>query len=291
MAIGTTTAKKNYKLPDDSPGRKVEAFYLSLYSRTGFIRSLFMKKLLLALAILTGGTAHAQITYETRYGAALQVFKLSTGQVKYIGYFPNSNSFRIYNNDNSLYKIITLPYSTTYAYDSFLYLSDRLFNSDSKLEFATSIQIGDNYTMKVLNEDGVQLFSQDSCTNIQIHSTPLGTKMFTYIYRPMRTGYLKVYSLPGTNTTLGARITTSDVISQPYPNPTQAEIQLPYRINTGQVGLLTITNIAGQQVASYKIDSTFDYLKINTNSFAKGIYLYQVDTEGQHSTSKRFLVE
>lgn len=250
-----------------------------------------MKKLLLALALLTGGAAHAQITYEARYGANLQPFKLSTGQVKYIGFFPASNSIRIYNNDNSLYKAVALPNGANYAYSSFFYLSDNLFNADSKLEFATSIGANNNFTMKVLNEDGVQLFSQDSCTNAEIYNTPLGAKMFARIYRVGGGEYYKVYALPGKSIPLALKAATAVLTNQPYPNPTTAQIQLPYQLSTGQIGTLTVTNVAGQQVARYTVDSTFNNLKFDTSTLSKGVYLYQVATTTERSAAQRFVVE
>ena len=144
--------------------------------------------------------------------------------------------------------------------------------------------------MKVFDENGGQLFSQDSCTNAQIYNTPLGAKMFARVYRNVGDPYYKVFSLPGTNVPLVAKSSRKKAAGLPFPNPTQAEIQLPYQLSAGQVGTLTVVNSMGQQVATYKVDNAFTYLKFNTSTLAKGVYTYQVYTESERSIGQRFVV-
>lgn len=253
-----------------------------------------MKKFLLAAGLLlAGASAQAQITLEHKYAEQIQVFKLSTGEVKYAAYFPGtSGQVRVYNQNHSILRQVTVPLPA--GVDAYVdYVSDRLFNTNSGLEFVLFYSSGaPNYTDKaqVFDEAGASLLQADSCSFIDIRNTPLGTKLITYQRKPTNGNYSKVYSLPGAITALRTSAAVGASTEVPYPNPASVAISLPYLVARGQVGKLVVVDAAGRVVTSYQVDSTFDALLLDAREVRPGVYHYRVESNGSTSPSKKFVV-
>lgn len=250
-----------------------------------------MKSFLLGAALLITGVAQAQITQETRYKDYVTPYKLSTGDIKYAGYFSIDHTFRIYNANHSLYKSVAVP-GIGYVYNNDnCYVSDKLFNSTPELEFV----IGANYPaqnvkyLKVINESGVVLLSVDSCATARILNTATGSKMLAYVESQPNSS-TRVFALAGTYTPLAIKATSTEELVLPYPNPTTAEIQLPYQLSAGQTGTLSISNALGQQMNTYQVDNTFSQLLVDTRTLAPGVYFYRVSSKTGTSAAQRFVV-
>ncbi|HEX8349973.1 MAG TPA: T9SS type A sorting domain-containing protein [Hymenobacter sp.] len=245
------------------------------------------------IALLAGGSAQAQVTFEAKYSQQIQLFKLSTGEFKYAGYFPGAtNQVRVYNQNHSLFRQISvsLPANST---EPFLdYLSDKTFNTTTGLEFMlyySSNTTGTAYA-QVFDESGVSLLKADSCGFVDIYNSPAGTKLITYQQTRSGGSYSKVYGLGGVLTPLKVRAEAT-TLSQPFPNPATDQIQLPYSgLQRGEVATLTIVDAAGRQIESYQVDSMFDHLLLNTRSYRPGTYIYRVATKEGTRMSRRFSV-
>jgi len=251
-----------------------------------------MKKFLLAAGLfLTGASARAQIALEQVYAADITAYKISTGDVKYVGYFPSVGQIRIYNANHSVYRQAAFTPPANFQVQQIEYLSDRLFNSTPGLEMVVNMfnaSVGAS-RMEVIDEAGANVITVDSSSYPQIFNSAAGTKMVANVYTPTRV-YAKVYSLPGTYTALRTQEAKLSETAAPFPNPAADQITLPYRLQPGQSGTLTVFTSTGRQVASYNIDSTFDHLLLNARSLRPGVYSYQLTVNGQPGGSQRFTV-
>ena len=254
-----------------------------------------MKKTLLAGLLLAAGSAQAQITFEHKYAQQVNIFKLSTGDVKYAAYVSGTaNQVRIYNQNHSLFRQISVPLPANLG-GYIDYLSDKLFNTTPDLEFLVYTYDHNGQVQpfaQVFSETGTSLLKADSTGFVDIYNSAAGTKLVTYQSGATGTGYSKVYSLGGTRTALKTLSAAGPETAQPYPNPTAERVQLPYTIAAGQVGALTISDVAGRTVAHYQVDSTFDHLLFDTRGLRPGVYLYQVQVAGRTAAAaRRFVVQ
>jgi hypothetical protein len=252
-----------------------------------------MKKTLLALLLLAAGSAHAQITLEQKYRGQIDVFRLSTGEVKYTSYVPGTaNQVRIYNQNHSLFRQLSVPLSANIG--GFIdFLSDKLFNTTPELEYmvyAYDMNAQVYPFIQVFSETGASLLRADSVNSVNIYNSAAGTKMVTEQSSP--TGhYSKVYALGGTRVALKTADAAGRDAAQPFPNPTAERVQLPYTVAPGQVGELSISDATGRTVAHYQVDATFDHLLFDTRGLRPGVYLYRVQAPGQPAGgARRFVV-
>ncbi|HMX98072.1 MAG TPA: T9SS type A sorting domain-containing protein [Bacteroidia bacterium] len=77
-----------------------------------------------------------------------------------------------------------------------------------------------------------------------------------------------------------------------YPNPTNDVLNIPANFNTASNVTVEVTNLMGQNVASYNFGklSGIQTLKLNVSNIAAGSYLYTITTEGARVT-KLFVVK
>jgi hypothetical protein len=253
-----------------------------------------MKKTLLALALLAAGTARAQITFEHKYPQKVNVFKLSTGEVKYATYVSGTaNQVRVYNQNHSLFRQLSVPLAATVKADVD-YLSDNLFNTTPDLEFLLyaydPAQSSYQDVAQVFSETGTSLLRVDSTNFVDIYNSVGGTKLVTYQRNASGDYYSKVYALGGTRAALKTLDAAGRETARPYPNPASERVQLPYTIGAGQVGELSITDATGRVRARYQVDATFDHLLFDTRGLRPGVYIYRVQVAGQASAAQRFSV-
>ncbi len=248
-----------------------------------------MKRILRAAALLmpgvllSSGALHAQITPEHNYTSLVFPGKLSTGDVKYAGYSSltaTTGQVKIYNANHSVYKQVSVTIPAGKTVDEITYISDKLFNATTGVEFVLNMY----GAMRVIDENGTVLFARDSASYPQIYNTPTGTKMLLNYYG---NSMAKVYSLGGTLTTLAVAPKAASDALLPHPNPTAADIRLPYSVATGQVAQLVVHDATGRQVSSYQVDSAFDHLLFSTRGLRPGIYFYTV----ANGPARRFTVQ
>lgn len=260
-----------------------------------------MKKLflLLVLSALTG-TAGAQITLEQNYTASTGLTELAVSGYKYYLMDVVNNQCKLYNMDHSLWKTINLTVPAgMYLYD-IKFVSETLFNSDSKVELAYIYYDYDSsllfytYYTKVINQDGLELLSIPGCSYLEVKAPgSYGTKMLAYVYDysiVLWTVNTLVYSLPGILPTGGITAEGSDNLNKPYPNPANAMVTIPYQlpdgVNTAEIWL---SNGSGQIIQRNTVDRTFHELLIQTAGLPKGIYLYQLKTDRGIISSGKFI--
>lgn len=246
-------------------------------------RILRASALLMTGVLLSSGALHAQITPEHNYTSLVFPGKLSTGDVKYAGYSSltkTTGQVKIYNANHSLYKQVNVTIPAGATVDEITHLSDKLFNTTTGVEFVLNMY----GAMRVIDENGAVLFARDSTSYPQIYNTPTGTKMLLNYYNQ---SIARVYALGGTLTALAVAPKAASDALLPYPNPTAADIRLPYSVAAGQVAQLVVRDVTGRQVSSYQVDSAFDHLLFSTQGLRAGIYFYTV----ANGPARRFTVQ
>lgn len=267
-------------------------------------------RLLILVLIFTSQMANAQITLEKTYstiGATNLSFSASLNYVyeninsskvvKYMFVDSRDNSYKIYNIDHSLYKNgkfyppsgYTLCYATA---------STKNFNSDDKVEFIVSFTKSTNgnttYSMKLINEDGVSIkdFGNSQFCNLVIGSDnkyKLICTHYAIVYTIYPTEYHfeyinDIYSIGG--------IVSSSVSSfqvppseNPYPNPSNIAINLPYQLAIGSSSTMKILDISGQLIEQKTIDSNFNNVLLRVESYKPGVYFFEYN-----GISNKFIV-
>jgi hypothetical protein len=170
------------------------------------------------------------------------------------------------------------------------YVSDTLFNKDSKVELAYTYYSYDTtllyftYYTRVIDEDGIELLAIPGCSFVDVVAAGSGgTKLLAYVYDYsllLYTVNTLVYSLPGNLPPGGIRSEGEGFLKNAYPNPASAVVSIPYQlpegINNAQILLI---DGSGQVLKSYRIDRTFHELIIPTGDLPKGVLIYQLQTD------------
>jgi hypothetical protein len=211
-----------------------------------------------------------------------------------------NNQIKFYNEDFSVYKTVNIDRPKGYNIDVEL-ISEQLFNLDSSIEFIcvfykqsyTNIN-GSSTMIKLYNDNGTivkdfgtynymgagaRIISKGGINQLLIDGdllTSLNPYKYQYVYQ--------LYSLPGSMPNNVSELKISDIKSA-YPNPSKTIVNLPYELAKGQTSTMRIFNINGQLMEQKQIDSEFDKIRLNVNSYKSGTYLYEYN-----GISKKFIV-
>ncbi|HLO91288.1 MAG TPA: T9SS type A sorting domain-containing protein [Lentimicrobium sp.] len=244
----------------------------------------------LSMLLVMGFKSQAQVVLEHTFTSnACNVTPfVTTNGIQYLSYDKNTHAVTIYNTDYSVYKSVTIEYVPDHS-PSFMCASDKLFNTDSKIEFIAVV--GDGFTnnsMKLYNEDGAVI--KNFGNKYYAHTisaygiTKLRVYNFTYDanYNPIL--YTdEIYSVPGS-----ASVEINDIgfpELTPFPNPTNQTITLPYKLEPNQHSEMNIYNLNGQLLDKKHIGSNFDKIMLNVEGYQPGIYIYEYN-----GISNRFVV-
>src|SRR3989339_1669317 len=271
-----------------------------------------MKNLiLLNFFLIFGMNTEAQITLEQDYDSS-SVFNSPSDQLMIVHFEEYGDCYVkinrlgkcicIYNMNHILLKNIdcsSFPLLYGDRIGEVLYISQHLFNLDSKIEFLycyIDINTHIDYT-GIYNEEGNLLFSDTGVPLIHvntpqqqlpIYNTSQGTKMIL----SYRDGHAKVFSLPGTLSQSIAEtnnyLISQSSLSNPYPNPVSNTTKVDYKLPEGvDVGELVFYDLQGKEIKRYRVDRTFDTLLISTSDIAAGTYFYQLQTAKDKSQGKK----
>lgn len=276
-----------------------------------------MRLIILLSLVLLISHSKAQVTLEYDYDSSA-TYNVSSSKVsqlmlvnfevsgeRYVKINRSSKSVCIYDLNHALLKTISLvnlpmDFNTGYPGDV-LYLSEHLFNSDSKIEFLYFINTSGFYSTSIYNEDDSLLFTDIGAPLIKINfpsqqypifNTSQGTKMIL----SYSNGHAKVFGLAGTLTTAIAQsnqnlMQAQGLISNPAPNPvlntTRIDYALPKESNRGEI---VFYDLQGIEIMRFKVDNTFNHLLLSTADIPAGTYYYQLETTGKTSAGKKLVV-
>ena len=261
-----------------------------------------MKKMFLTMAVTTAlvfsQVANGQITLEKTFDGQVGYSGtyISTYQDYYTYVNAETNQIRLYNEDYSLYKTITVVPPTGLSIGSASLFSKNIITTDNKVTFfvlftASTMPTDRNLysTLRLYNEDNaiVKDFGYSYLFGTSYHavSNECRLSILRYVYTDKITYATDIYSLPGTVTDLrSAQVEKTKQF--PYPNPANTVIVLPYKLEQGETAVMNIYNMNGQLVDVKQIDFVFDRILLNVSGYAKGVYIYEVK-----GVSNRFIVE
>jgi hypothetical protein len=250
----------------------------------------------------------------------LRLHKMHTGY-KFIGISVTSQTATevfIYHLNQSLYKSFTIAsYVNAFGSSStpsIQYISEALFDNDeSTVEYAiTGFQPPEAYTI-VRREDGTVLlsdslrlyfdfpttdFSSDGQAS-PVVCTDSGTLFIVGDY-----GNFHVYELPGNLTNCCCQSGSNDHTLSNYtvnsfksesgkifPNPASKNYEVKYQLPLGFThGNLTLFDLSGNLVKSYKVGSHFQSIKLNSSELSVGTYIYKLESDSGEVWTERLIV-
>lgn len=113
---------------------------------------------------------------------------------------------------------------------------------------------------------------------------PFNNKLVFELYdRETEQEYTEIYSIDGYESTSEKTIRS---FSHAYPNPAKSTISLPYNLNKGEQAEMLIYDVNGRMIDKKRIDSTFNKILLNVESYTPGVYFYSVN-----GVSQKFVVK
>lgn len=90
---------------------------------------------------------------------------------------------------------------------------------------------------------------------------------------------------------IGGNIKESSLFAdvKAFPNPANAELNIPFTVNEKSTVTVSITNMVGQVIATQNIEANANQAAtatFNTSNLASGIYLYTLKADGQQVTNR-----
>ncbi|HPT32081.1 MAG TPA: T9SS type A sorting domain-containing protein [Prolixibacteraceae bacterium] len=255
--------------------------------------------LMAVLGMLMAMTVNGQLNLEKVVDYSLTSTKINQTEYKFYLMDVVAGQCRIYNTDHSLWKTIPISLPSGYYLYDVKFVSQNLFNTDGLIEFWYSayewVSTGTSsgyyrYISKVINENGSVLATITGGAYAYVIQT--GTdqfKLVVYAYDNSVTPYTVktyLYGLPNPSTALNF---LSFLPEDPYPNPADGFINLP--LDGAKAGaLLQVFSTSGQFMAEYKTNGE-PYYRLNTGSWAPGIYAYRLVTNGRQTQAKQFVIQ
>lgn len=229
--------------------------------------------MLLFVSVLFTNKLNAQITLEHTFEGCVHPTML--GEYYFSQEYPEDESYvtvRIYNPDYSLQKEVTL-----YPLEGYSKINTWVFAPD--LITVTSYYYDNDdiyhscYCMYDSNGNIIKNWGADVYVEGDgiIHQN----KLLILVYNET-TGdsYTEIYSIDGYESVKNVRATS---FGHAYPNPARNTIILPYNLNKGEQAEMLIYDVNGKMIEKKTIDSTFDKILLNVESYTPGIYFYSVN--------------
>lgn len=265
-----------------------------------------MKKLFLLFSFAYSITVNAQITQ----AFSLPQFSYGPFTTTSLGekffrinslYNSITDTTTIYNNDGTFYRTINLPTGYKIPPDIYLsFLSDKLFNSDTLLEFIGERSLGNAYSiLSVINELGqiTYSFSDTAYLGSQTNLLTINNKFHLhYQGRDFRQYY---YSLPGSlpcnqcnfvsgllEPSKGGEISELKV----FPNPFNSSLEINYVLLTHEDNpRIILTDVLGRELKSFPLNNQTDKITLSTSDLPKGTIIVSLLSSGQNVISKKVI--
>ena len=248
--------------------------------------------------------AHSQLVLENIYSNSGNVTEISSGVFKIYTMDDYNNVCNIYNTDYSLLKSITLQIPTGEVLVDIQYVTQTLFNLDSKVELmyvyrktvaaTTTTAAYYVYTSRIIDESGNILVEIPNAYTAKVYNfVSDGSKfvIWTYDYSTLVASTI-FYNVPGkmVGETKNDENKLND-LNYSFPNPAKNEINLKYCLPENIPNAeLVILNSKGNTLIKYRINNSSELLKIDISSFENGIYFYYLKANAKQFGNNKFVV-
>lgn len=225
----------------------------------------------------------AQISLDHNYSGQVNIAHLEFQDDKYAALDSPNRQCRLYNEDHSLYKTVNLPVQSGVTITSLQYVSDGLFDTDQFIEMACTYYIisGSSvlYESIILNENGQTLLTISGAGAGFVDYINDSWKYIAWVYGSSSQGISssKVYNLPGHPAITSMNSKPGYTLAKPNPNPAREFINLHYKVNPGNNGVMKIFNSAGMLIKESQLGPDFDYIRVNVDELSPGAYFYHVE--------------
>lgn len=254
-----------------------------------------MKKIIFYLIVFISNFSVAQAVLEHSYieGAqrqpnnGLPMFITDNG-TNYYEFNSVTRILLIYNSSHNLIKTINIPLTAgATRINSVSLFSDKLFNSDSLIEFVVmSYGTGQSY-LTLFNENATivqQLGNDEGAELIKISNTNFKLLTWKELNYPFpndnRTYYpYKIYSLPGTTLNLTQNQNIENLQFFGFTNPTENNIELTNNLNIGQNAVLEVFDINGKKVIQKDVIGTSENINLDISELNNGIYFAKLNNQ------------
>lgn len=160
--------------------------------------------------------------------------------------------------------------------------SKNVFTTNGKYEFILICinNATNSYEYKLYNEDKQLLFNFGEYAPYNF----VNGRLITYKNINNSSMYnVRVYSIQGTiNVPANADVNT--IQSMAYPNPASSTISIKYNVSAMQE--MIIRDINGRVIDNILLDPSQEEVRLNVNSYAKGVYIYSYAT-----SSGKFVIQ
>lgn len=227
--------------------------------------------MLLLVSVLFTNKLNAQITLEHTFEEEVYVVPFGNYYYSVTDYYgAESATITIYDFDYNLYKQITIP-----CYQGYEFIA-RVFPISPEIifsEFHTRIEEGGYHIGSTIlyDTDGNILRILDNVIEADVE---FFLNKFLLYYHKDGTFYTEIYSIDGYD--LNEKVMPTS-FGHAYPNPARNTISLPYNLNKGEQAEMLIYDVNGKMIEKKMIDSTFDKILLNVESYTPGIYFYSVN--------------
>lgn len=226
--------------------------------------------MLLFVGVLFTNKLNAQMTLEHTFEG--DVYVVPFGNYYYSVtdcYEAESATITIYDFDYNIYKQITIPCYQGYEHIARVFpISPEIIFSESRTYFEEGGLIGSTI---LYDTDGNILRILDNVIEADVEF--FLNKFLLYYYKD-GTNYTEIYSVDGYD--LNEKVMPTS-FGHAYPNPARNTISLPYNLNKGEQAEMLIYDVNGKMIEKKTIDSTFDKILLNVESYTPGIYFYSVN--------------
>jgi hypothetical protein len=240
--------------------------FLSIIA-TVFISNLSNGQITLEHNYITDGYFNYEQQYAIHTENSLFYYTLNTTE----------NKVLIYDSAHTLYKTVTLDVGAGFTIRKLFLPTDKLFNSNNKIEFIIISNNGSNPNkMTLFDEDGENLYEFGNrwvAQYIKIADADYKLLVGTDGISP---NYYDIYDLSGTlNINQQQSLNKNEIFG--FPNPTKNKISITNNLKNGQVAVLEIFDSNGRKVIEKNIVGESGEIDLDVSQLSSGIYIYKLN--------------